>query len=71
MRFWLGLGCVVVPILLLLVDPYPKPPAESVDAVAGCVQKYWRGKPIEQWTDATDMDPSCRSILNKAREANH
>jgi hypothetical protein len=58
-----------VPVLILLVDPRPKPPAETVDAVAGCVEKYWRGIPSEKWNDAEGMEPACRSILSKAREA--
>lgn len=70
MRFLVGLGCVVSATLIFLVDPVRQPPVETVDTVARCVQKYWRGKPIEQWTDAPDMDPACRAIMNKAREAN-
>jgi hypothetical protein len=70
MRFLFVLVCVIAPTLILLVDPVPKPPMQTVDTVAGCVDKYWRGTPIEKWNDAEDMEPVCRSILNKAREAN-
>jgi hypothetical protein len=70
MRYFIGLGCVVVPLLLFLVDPTPRTPAESVDNVTACVRKHWQGKPIEEWTDAPDLDAVCRSILERAREAN-
>jgi hypothetical protein len=70
MRFLLVLGGMIVPVLILLVDPRPDPPAETVDTVAGCVEKYWRGIPPEKWNDADGMEPICRSILSKAREAN-
>jgi hypothetical protein len=63
------LGCAVAAILILLVDPSRQVPMETVDTVAGCVEKYWRGKPVEQWTIADDMDAMCRSILQEARGA--
>ena len=63
------LGCAVATILILLVDPSRQVPMETVDTVAGCVEKYWRGKPVEQWTVADDMDAVCRSILQEARSA--
>ena len=70
MRFLFVLVCVIAPTLIFLVDPTPKPPIETVDRVARCVEKYWRGMPMEKWNDAEDMEPVCRSILNKVREAN-
>ena len=70
MRFLFVLGCVIVPTLIFLVDPKPKPPMQTVDMVAGCVEKYWRGTPIEKWNDTEGMEPVCRSILSKARGAN-
>jgi hypothetical protein len=70
MRYLIGFACAVVPLLLFLVNPTPRPPGETVDSVTACVQKYWRGLPVEQWTDAPHMDPVCRSILERAREAN-
>ena len=69
MRFLFVLVCVIVPMLIFLVDPMPKPPMETVDTVAVCVEKYWRGTPMEKWNDVEDMEPVCRSILNRAREA--
>jgi hypothetical protein len=70
MRFLIGLGCVALVTVVLLVQPAPKPPVETVDTVAGCVRKYWPGKPIEQWIDTPDMDAVCRSIMNNARQGN-
>jgi hypothetical protein len=69
MRFLVILGCAIGATLVALVDPTPKPPMDTVDGVARCVQKYWLGKPIEKWTDA-EGDPVCLSIMNKARETN-
>jgi hypothetical protein len=63
------LSCAVAGTLILLVDPSRQTPRETVDTVAGCVEKYWRGKPVEQWTVADDMDAVCRSILQEARGA--
>jgi hypothetical protein len=70
MWFLLGLGCAILAVLIFLVQPNPPTPVETVDTVAECVEKYWRGKPIEKWPNADDMDPVCRSIMNKAMEAN-
>ena len=70
MRFLIVMGFVIVPALILLVDPMPKLPTETVDTVAGCVEKYWHGTPMEKWNDAEGMEPVCRSILSKARGAN-
>ncbi len=70
MRYFIGFACAVVPLLLFLVNPTPRPPAETVDSVTTCVHRYWRGLPVEQWADMPDMDPTCRSILERAREAN-
>jgi hypothetical protein len=69
MRFVIGFGCAIVPVLLFLVDPAPQA-VESVDTISTCVRKHWRGKPIEQWAETPDMDAVCRSILRLAREAN-
>ena len=63
------LGCVVAGILVLLVDPSRQVPVETVDTVAGCVEKHWRGKPVEQWTATADMEAVCRSILQEAKGA--
>jgi hypothetical protein len=70
MRFLFVLVCVIAPTLILLVDPTPKQPIQTVDTVARCVDKHWRGTPIEKWNDAEGMEPVCRALLNKAREAN-
>ena len=70
MWFLVGFGCAVTVVLVLLVQPDPSEPIETVDTVAGCVEKYWRGKPVEKWTNADDMDPVCRAIMNKSLEAN-
>jgi hypothetical protein len=70
MRFLIGLGLAIAATLILLVDPVRQPPAETVDTVAGCVERYWRGEPVEKWTDTPDMDPVCRSIMHKAPETN-
>jgi hypothetical protein len=70
MRYFVGFACAVVPLLVFLVDPTPRQSAETVDSVTACVQKHWRGLPVEQWADASDMDATCRSILQRAREAN-
>ena len=70
MRFLIGFGCAVAATVLFLVEPNPKAPVETVDTVASCVRKHWQGKPVEQWADAPDVAPVCRSILNHAREAN-
>jgi hypothetical protein len=50
MRFLFVLGFVIMPTLIFLVDPMPKPPIETVDTVRGCVDRYWRGTPMEKWT---------------------
>ena len=63
------LGCAVAGILVLLVDPSRQVPMETVDTVAGCVDKYWRGKPVEQWTATDGMEAACRSILQEAKGA--
>jgi hypothetical protein len=63
------LGCGVAATVILLVDPTRQVPPETVDSVAGCVEKYWRGKPVEQWTVASHMDANCRALLNEARGA--
>jgi hypothetical protein len=63
------LGCVVAGILILLVEPSRQVPMETVDTVAGCVERYWRSKPVDQWTDADNMDAVCRSILQEAKGA--
>ena len=66
---YLVLGCAIAATLILLVDPTRQAPLETIDRVAGCVEKYWRGKPIEQWTVADDMDATCRSLLTEAKGA--
>ena len=70
MRYFIGFACTVVPLLLFLVNPTPRPTEETVDSVTACVRKYWHGLPVEQWSDAPDMDATCRSILQRAHEAN-
>ena len=63
------LGCAVAGTLILLVDPSRQVPVQTVDTVGTCVDKYWHGKPVEQWTVADDMDAVCRSILQEAKGA--
>jgi hypothetical protein len=66
---YLILGGVVAATLVLLVDPTRQAPMETVDTVAGCVDKYWRGRPIDQWTVADHMDAACRALLQEAKGA--
>jgi hypothetical protein len=70
MKFLVALGAIAA-TLILLVDPAPRPPVETVDTVAGCVRKYWPGKAMHEWIGTEGMDPVCRSIVNRAREGNH
>ena len=67
MWFPIILGGVVAVTLVLLVNPTPPP--QTVDTVAVCIQKYWSGKPAEQWDNADDMDAVCRAVMSAAMEA--
>jgi hypothetical protein len=68
MKYLLALGVAIAATLVLLVDPTPEPPMETVDTVAECVLRYWPGKPIDKWMPAEGMDPVCKAIMNRARE---
>jgi hypothetical protein len=71
MKFLIAFGCAIAATLILLVDPRPERPVETVDTVASCVQKYWHGKPIEKWNTVEGMDSTCRAIMARAlREEN-
>jgi hypothetical protein len=71
MKFLIALCCAVVATLVLLVDPTPETPVDTVDTVTDCIRKYWSGKPIEKWTDFEGMDSACRSILARAAREEH
>jgi hypothetical protein len=53
--------------LILLVQPEP---VHTVDTVAECIEKYWRGKPPEKWTAVDGMDRVCRSVMESAMHSN-
>jgi hypothetical protein len=67
MRFLIILCCTVSTALILLVQPEP---VQTVDTVAECIEKYWRGKPPEKWTAVEGMDRVCRSVMESATHSN-
>jgi hypothetical protein len=71
MWFAISFCSAVVVTMIFLVDPTPTPPGPSVDTVATCVEKYWWGKPVEQWTEVEKMDDTCRTLLRSAMHSNY